>query len=946
VRVPDLRPPAPVARPAAAGEVARNPLLRAQADSLATAPVAILGDVAVELADVDGIASPGNDDLRGTARGQVAVDRDYLLSQLREFVKSDDKKAITRIAFDARRRVYEIEGHARLFGRFRGPGFKVEMKADGDGHLVVTGRSWADPLLRLFGQPTVADWVERSIRAYKPPVKLQREGRKLIVAGIANLTVPLGSDNIKLTLSDYTPRAGQPGPFSLGADGRVVTALAGEVRGFIWQGKPTGQAEHPDKASLQVHFVARADRSIATRVTGSATVGITEEQLKNLTGQRGEVLFPLLKSGRATFSDLRIEGSYSSGRRWESRITANARVETPQGLTIETPLTADIDDGGKGVTASAGPVAWRDPFNGRLRIERFDFASGADGMRLEVVEPPDKPLDVPFAENRLGLWIGGDAYFQQLLAAVGQAREGVLLESFGYPGGQRPEKLMEALLNRAARGVAVRLLIDPGPFGTEDWAGRVKTTLAGNGDDAWTKRFMAGLTGAELARIRESFDVVEHPGGLARTNHRKVVVVDGVLGVTGGVNVGDGHFSTVQDAMVPVVGPAARDLAEAFLRTWAEDGGKVTDDDRRIFVKDDAAITAEGGARFGGLVGVAPAKARMLVTDDRQAEIARAYLDAIDGARKAVKVEQQYLTERAVVAALARAIRRGVDVTVVVPEDQGNEFELGNNLAILRLLEASAATGAGSVDARYYQTRGTWTHHVHSKILVADGERALVGSANVDQRAMRGLATTAQGRILWNKELDLDIADPAFAGRIDREVFGRDTRPEESRDVWEKLVATRLEAPAKRNPADMAKLGLDLRTLMHEEAATAIRSAGDSPAEREARTRLEAALARAEGAWDATWSLAATPDVDRVEFVKARIPAGRGRDVELHMLRHPGGQAAWARAAAHAALYGVERAVADLYRAGGFKRHEAFVRAALRPDERQARLSDAFNLLF
>ncbi len=995
MRVPDLRSTPPAAPPPRAEAPARDGAPQPIRDQLATAPVAVVGDVAVDLADVDGLAHPGNDDLRGTAKGQVALDREYLLSRLRDFTKSDAKKAITRIAFDASRRTYAIAGHAKLFGRWRGPGFNVEMTADKSGHLLIKGSSWADPILRLFGQPTVTDWVERSIAAAKAPLKTRRDGKTLILAGIANLTVPLGSENIKLTLSDYTPRAGNPGPFGIAPDGRVITGLEGEVRGFIWHGKPTGPSENPDRATLQVHFVGRADKSVSTRVTGSATVGITEEQLKNLTGQRGAVLFPLLKSGRARFTGLEIEGTYTDLRRWDSRISGNARIETPQGLTIETPFSSVIDDAGKGVVASAGPVAWHDPFNGSQRIEKIAFEHGPDGIRLDVADPPDAPVTVPFAANRLGLWVGGDEYYRNLLAVVGKAEHGVMLETFGYPEGERTAHLMEGLLARAAAGVKVRLLVDPGPFGTENWAGRVQATLAGKGDDAWTKRFMAGKRPEEIAAIRENLRVQDHPGGLARTNHRKVVVIDGILGITGGINVGDSHFAAVQDAMVPTIGPAVRTMAEDFLRTWSEDGGKLTEADRAAFIKPDEPIAGKGTARFGHLVAAGSSPSRVLVTDDRQAEIAGAYLEAIDGARKTVKVEQQYLTERRVVEALEKAVRRGVAITVVVPEDQDGEFELGNNLAILRLLKASAAPAAGKVDLRYYQTRGTWSHHVHSKILVADGERALVGSANVDQRAMRGLATTPKGRLLWNKELDLDVADPAFAAQVDRKVFLTDAQRSESRDVWEKIAAMRIESAARPRERGLGKplgtLSGELQAAYRAEVALALQAAGQSPEEAAARNALQAALARTESRWSGTWqrmaalSAAASQaaqaykdDPARAEArlralqheaenrVREALPEGRGRDVELHLLQGPFGDllaqlrknpdgaswfverlsATWALATAHAALYDLEGAVGTTYRAGGFARHAEWVTKALRPDETKARLSEAFNILF
>jgi hypothetical protein len=88
------------------------------------------------------------------------------------------------------------------------------------------------------------------------------------------------------------------------------------------------------------------------------------------------------------------------------------------------------------------------------------------------------------------------------------------------------------------------------------------------------------------------------------------------------------------------------------------------------------------------------------------------------------------------------------------------------------------------------------------------------------------------------------------------------------------------------------------------------------------------------------------PRVDKQAFLKQRLPDGRGLDVELALLARERSPEAWARAAAHASLYELEGALAALYRAGGYPRHAEWVTRALRPDEKKARLSDAFNILF
>ncbi len=990
-------------------------------DALTLAPVAASGTMIVELADVDGVVSPNQDDLRGSVKAELSINKDFLLSQLRDTIKSDASKTVTRVDFDPKRNAYVIEGHAKL-GGFQGPSFEVTMTADATGRLVVEGHSWADLLLWLFGQPTVTDRVARSIQALQAPIQISREGNHIVIESIGNLTVPLGSERIALALTDYVPEAGRGGPFRLEPDGSILASFDGKIKGSLLRGKSNRPADEPDRAALQVQFVVRSDRSVSTRVTGSATLGITQDQLVDLTGGRAEILFPLLTSASARIGDLRIDGTYSEAGNWEARMTGRAKVVTPEGLLVDAPFDARLNDAGKTLDFEAGPVAYRDPFNGDLSIDKVSLHQGPDGVNFEVSQAPTPSLDVPYQDNRLGLWLGGDRYFRELMKIVETAREGIAIETLGYSAGDRPEQLLEALLARAGglgnmgytgQAVKVRLLVDPSIGG--NFAGRVRDTLEGKGDEAWARRWLEDVRGGKgryaaippaqreafLARVRDNLLVVTHPGGVARADHRKVVVVDGLLGITGGVNIGEGHLSTVQDVMVPVIGPAARDLAEAFLRTWEEDGGQVTDSDRAAFVKPDEAISSQGGARFGHLVATGPAQARALVTDDKQQEIETAYLEAIELARRSIKLEQQYITDERVVGALVRAVRRGVDVTIVVPEDRDDEFGVATNLSLLKLLEASASPGGGKMDLRYYQTRGEWPYYVHSKLLVVDAERTLVGSANVEQRAMRGLAWTGEGRLLWNKELDLDIADTEFALRVDRELFGKDAGRSESRDLWEKIASVRIEgtratalerfhkgAPAAEVQEDLAR---ELQTRYRSEAASLLQAMGGDPAEQTARTTLQAVLGSTDRTWAAQWQQTAkavtaareaalgfkqNPAASEAKLralgkqmntrLGSALPAGRGHDVERYLVEapldalvgqlkaHPDASAswfveqlagAWALATSRVALNRLEGALGDAYRAGGFGRHEAVARQALRPDEHQAQVSEALAKL-
>lgn len=989
-------------------------------DALQTSRVVAVGDLEVDLEDKDGLASPSEDDLKGKIKGQVAVDSSFILDRLKTAIKSDSQKTVKAIAFDPRTRTYVIEGRAR-FGRFPGPTFKITLKADEKGCLVIHAASWADWIAGLLGRPTTAGIVEKALRDQKAPFSLSRQGKTITLSGIKDMTLPLGTEHATLTIADYRPQSTN-GPFAIAPDGRILIDLAGAIKGFVQRGKPTRPTDHPDRAHLVVHFVAHEDKSIRTHVTGEGAVAVSEDQLADLIGQRREVLAPLMRSGRMQVSDLVVDGLIHPDKSMESEVSGKAHFETPEGFTIDTPFTATMSSKNQVIDVHSDTIKVKDRFNGEQIIKGGDYHGGPDGTRLNFAQAPDPKIQTPYEGNRLGLWVGGEAYYHHLLEAVGMAKRGIMMESFGFPGGPKPEALMQALLERAgglAIGklgpdpVQVRLLVDPGPYGTENWADRVAQTLRGKARDPWTLKYLAevragkgawsSISAAQRAQFLEQatahFEVRNHPGGLARTDHRKVVVIDGLLGITGGINVGQDHFSRVQDVMVPIIGPAVRHIAEAFSKTWDEDGEPLSAADQAIFMQGDEAIKTAGVARFGAFVDSADATARVLTTDDKSHDIELAYLEAIDGAKGLIQLEQQYMTEGRIVEALERAVKRGVTVRAIVPEDQENEFDLGNSLSYLRLLEASKPPGAGKIDLRYYRTGGTWSYHVHSKVLTVDGKRALIGSANVDQRAMRGLAWTGNGRLLWNKELNLDIVGADLVGKVDADLFDKDAAATESRSIWQKMAVIRIEAGMRPHNRGLQRFledktpQVEMRNLAHELQGSYRKELANLQATpSKADNDLAKAAAATEANWETQWA-ATEAMIDRLKGAAARyksdsagagasledlqmeliaritmaLPKGRDRELEIARAQEPfealirqldlapadGAPwfanrlaGAWSLATAHVLLAPVEAAIGAAYEAGGVDKWGELARKTFRPDENKARLSDAFNILF
>ena len=165
--------------------------------------------------------------------------------------------------------------------------------------------------------------------------------------------------------------------------------------------------------------------------------------------------------------------------------------------------------------------------------------------------------------NRVTVLQNGDAAYPPMLAAIEAARHSVGLSSYIFENDECGGRFIEALAAAQARGVAVRVLIDG--FGGGWLLGRAHRRLRRRGVPA--ARFLHSLLPWRMPFIN-------------LRSHKKVLVVDGRVGFTGGMNIADenvaamGAAEPVQDTHFRVEGPVVGQLTEAFLRDWAYAAGR------------------------------------------------------------------------------------------------------------------------------------------------------------------------------------------------------------------------------------------------------------------------------------------------------------------------------------------------------------------------------------
>ena len=337
---------------------------------------------------------------------------------------------------------------------------------------------------------------------------------------------------------------------------------------------------------------------------------------------------------------------------------------------------------------------------------------------------------------------GGETY-TAMLAAISAAQRSICCETYILASDRTGDRFKSALVERARAGVTVRLMYDAvGSFGLSDsWLADLR--------DAGAQIVVFNPIAPWRARW-----------GLSHRDHRKTMVVDDEVAFTGGLNIAN-DYASVEDGGVGwhdqhcrVRGPIVLDLARLFRRTWLRAGG-----DLYPAPQSPNQANGVGGTSF----------VRMIENSTRRKKpaIRRAYLHVIKAARKTVWIENAYFVpDRGLRRALIRAVRRGVDVRVIVPGHSDVRLIEWASLYVMRRL---ARRGV-----KMLRWRGVM---LHAKTAVVDGTWSTIGSYNFD----------AQSRFN-NLEVTLEILDStvgtALATQFERDVAQTDAFDE---TTWREL---------------------------------------------------------------------------------------------------------------------------------------------------------------
>ena len=311
----------------------------------------------------------------------------------------------------------------------------------------------------------------------------------------------------------------------------------------------------------------------------------------------------------------------------------------------------------------------------------------------------------PTSAREVRLLVDGGAKYSALLDDVRQARNHVHLEYYIYNPDRSGTALRDALVERARAGVKVRLLLDA------------------MGSKQVNRRFFAPLldAGGELAWFHPSrpWMLWRRPWVNLR-NHRKIVVIDGRIAYTGGINITDEEDERLRadayrDLHLRIVGDAVRALQVVFVEDWAY----VTR--TRDWVGDVARAMPE--PRPG------PIDTQVLTSgpDSAWEAIHRLHVGAIHAASRRVWLVTPYFVPgEAAMMALTSAALAGLDVRLLVPKMSDSKLV---TWCVRSYYDELLAAG---VKVYEYGPR-----MLHSKALLVDDALALIGSANFDHRSFR-----------------------------------------------------------------------------------------------------------------------------------------------------------------------------------------------------------------
>ena len=383
-----------------------------------------------------------------------------------------------------------------------------------------------------------------------------------------------------------------------------------------------------------------------------------------------------------------------------------------------------------------------------LLIYLYSHAQSSDSILLAEM----RREGITFSQgNSVRLLMSGRDKFADMFETIRQAKSSIHLEYFNFRNDSIANLLFDILREKRKEGVEVRALFDG--FGND------------SNNQPLKKEHLQKLH-ADSINIYE-FDPIRFPwvNHIWPRDHRKIVVIDGEVAYTGGMNVADYYIVGTEqvgewrDMHCRIEGPAVNELQQIFLRMWKR-VTKETITDTKYFQGKPA------GNKMVGIANREPHTSNEIMR--------RFYVHALDAAQDSIKLVNPYFAPTSsVIKALKRCAERGVKMDILMSSKY--DIPLMPDVVIYNMKKLAKR------GARIWRYRPGFHH---SKIMMVDGKFCTVGSTNLDARSLR-----------YDYEINAIIIDPETTHQLE-ERFMQDTQKcdlmteeslKKSQNTWHKF---------------------------------------------------------------------------------------------------------------------------------------------------------------
>ena len=368
---------------------------------------------------------------------------------------------------------------------------------------------------------------------------------------------------------------------------------------------------------------------------------------------------------------------------------------------------------------------------------RDEIPAGGDGFSLALYQS----VKVEMKPGHQISLVNNGAVFDTLVEEISKAKSSIHIVAFIWRAGQPSDRLIEAISERARAGVSCRVIVDP--LGSTGFDEEVKPRLAAAGCD----------TRAFRPLDRGFFKHAKN------RNHRKIAIIDGKVGVTGGYCIykswlGEGlKEDQWRDTNVRVTGPAVREMQQAFAANWQEAGGALLRQEAFPELPDAPAGVRAGFVASSETAGISAAQRMIQVV--------------LATAKKRIWISNAYfIPSTAIGDVLVDKAKRGVDVRVVAAGrvHDWKTVRAAQRSTYDRLLEAGI---------RIWEYQPSM---LHSKTIVVDDGLAVVGSTNFDTLSLNELeegALVAEDPALVSQMSEAFEVDVSHSVEIRKDAWAR-----------------------------------------------------------------------------------------------------------------------------------------------------------------------------